>query len=733
MGTIANWWRSSRTLFGTLGTKTFFVDWDFGHDDQTGDGTPEHPYATISHGYAKIVADTGSAPSGCVVRGHGNEAFVGNHAFTVAGDYMGAAIYDGGGTAQIIYCTMRNLIYLNAGTNIDVDYSVSPYGNNIPAAFAGCGRADHAGNAYGAGSVGGVASSPILIGNSKMYRGCIGGVQATGYNIYAKIKCSPYTSGQGSNSCGTTFGGNVLSASVQIGNCSVYDLPLQVRAISKVAQNQAGRMFRWIFGKVDFIYEHGDYFYQCLFASDCRMFYVDKKSGETYYNKRLRIVAQETADTTPTFEFDNETTGSTELDFEGNSTGGTMTVKGAGIKNFYNALVALYDAGHLGTSNPATFFDANCKFSTQSSTEIYNNPEHYDFSTKRSSDAYISTYHYFGALPPALNVPILGTGNSGSDGHAECWDNRTIDGCLKVEDGLIKIDTASQATSGRIFSKVIKTNPYEVQFNGIYSMLTRRVKNGWIASKVNPFGAKITPDANREVTISANTQYVVKGAKASFNSEVFNINDVIDTTGVSTLTAEFETSAGYLLPIKDANIPDTIYCRCRSMVYQRAGQSANLLAQVTYLNDGQNYIRYDGRTIVPGESFVGTGSQAFVVWNPQTNTQISMPDYTVAIIFDDRETIPAGEERIGGETKWVPAQAFGEYFAMKNAGAIAEMDIDPDENTECMVPKSSGNYQCFTKNGGGTIINGYKSILNQTFVQFALFVTVVSEFDVVTE
>ena len=162
MATNINYWRTSRSIFGTCGQKTFFVDWDFGHNDSTADGTPEHPFATISYGYATLVA-TGYAPAGCIVRGHGNEAFVGNHAFTVQGDYMGAAIYDGGGTAQIIYCTMKNLIYLNGGTTIDVDYSVSPYGNNIHAAVAGCGRASNAYNASSANYVNGVASSNIPI------------------------------------------------------------------------------------------------------------------------------------------------------------------------------------------------------------------------------------------------------------------------------------------------------------------------------------------------------------------------------------------------------------------------------------------------------------------------------------------------------------------------------------------------------------------------------------------
>ena len=722
MATNSNWWRQSRTLFGTLGQKTFFVDWDFGSDNNDGDGTPEHPFATITHGWNKLVA-AGYSPSGCVVRGHGNEAFVGNHGFQIVGDYMGAAIYDGGGTSQIIDCTMRNIICLNGGTTIDVDYGVSPYGNNIHAAFAGCGQAGGANGADAASYVCGVASSPILIANSKMYRGCIGGNQSTGWNIYAKIKCTPYVEAQ--NTCGTTFGGYGLNATTRIGNCVVYDLPLQVRAIGKEAQNQAGRMYRWIFGKVDFIFEHNDYFYQCLFANDCRMFYVDKLSGAEYVNKRLRIIPVEGENETPTFTYDGT---NTELDFTGTATGGTMTVTGAGITNFYKALLALYAANHI-TANPASYFDSDCIFADVPSTGIFNNPEQLDFTTKETSPAVLNQWHYIGALPPSLNVPIIGTGSSGSDGVAGCWDNRSIDGCLKVEAGIIKIDTASQAYSGRIVSKVIKTNPYEVQYNGFYAALTRRIKNGWIASQNNPFGTVIEPDANLTATLAENTKYILKGSKATFNGEMYDIHSTIDTTGISTRTIQFETSDGKAITILDANIPDVLYCRCRSMVYARAELGETLKPQITYFNDGESNISFHGRVIVPNESFICDNAEPFYVCDAQGNVNSYATDYSIAVIFDDRETIPSGEERIGGTTKWIPAQKWGEYFAMKNAGAITELEIDKIG----YVPKSSGNYQCFTKNGGGSQISGYKSILNQAFMQFALFVNIVSELDVDVE
>lgn len=716
MATNTNHWRQARNA---AGNQTFFVDWDNGSNGQQADGTPEYPFATISHGWATKVA-AGVTPTGCVVRGHGNEAFVGNHSFQIIGDYWGAAVYDGGGVSQIIYCTMRNLIYLNGGTTIDTDYSVSPYGNNIRAAFAGCGQAGAANAATLAYGVGGVASSPILVGNSKMYRGCIGGTQATGLNIYAKIKCTPYVANQ--NTCGTTFGGYGLSATTRIGNCSVYDLPLQVRATGKSAQTNAGQMYRWIFGKVDFIYEHADFFYQCLFANDCRMFYVDKASGQDYTNKRLLIIPVEGENAEPTFVYNSA---ATELDFTGTPTGGTMTVTGVGIKNFYDALVALYAAGHV-TLNPETYFKENCIFAEVPSTGIYNDPEKYDFTTKPDSPAHISTYHYFGALPPALSIPIIGTGISGSDGVAGCWDNRSIDGCLKVENGYVKLDTASQYTSGRIFSKIVKIDPLSVQYNGVFASLAKRIKAGWIASSINPYDSHVTPDANLAATLSASTFYIVKGSHVYFNDETYNINDVIFTRDLETLSVTFESASGYLIPIKDANIPDVLYCRCRSMVYARAELGDTLKPQVTYLNDGNSHIKFHNRVIVPNESFICGDAEQFYVCDAQGNVDSEATDYDIAVIFDDRETIPAGEERIGGETKWIPAQSFGEYFAMKNAGAITEEEITPFGN----VPKASGNYKCFTKNGGGGMVNGYKSILNQTYIQFALFVTVVSTIDV---
>jgi hypothetical protein len=165
------------------------------------------------------------------------------------------------------------------------------------------------------------------------------------------------------------------------------------------------------------------------------------------------------------------------------------------------------------------------------------------------------------------------------------------------------------------------------------------------------------------------------------------------------------------------------------MVYARAELGDNLKPQITYFNDGEGYIKFHNRVIVPNESFICDNAEPFYVCDAQGVVDATAEDYSIAVIFDDRETIPEGDERIGGETKWIPAQKFGEYFAMKNAGAITELEI-PQIG---YVPKSSGHYMCFTKNGGGGQISGYKSILNQAFMQFAVFVNIISELDVDVE
>ena len=155
-----------------------------------------------------------------------------------------------------------------------------------------------------------------------------------------------------------------------------------------------------------------------------------------------------------------------------------------------------------------------------------------------------------------------------------------------------------------------------------------------------------------------------------------------------------------LIPIEQPNIQDVIYCRCRSTIYVKIKSTDSLQRGATYLNFGTKNITYHGRVYSAGESFVALNdTETFVCTEDE--------DYEIGIMFDDTR-VPSSE--------WVPAQNFGEYFVMKQSGAIR---LDNDG-----VPISSGNYLSFqTTANGGYYDQLRKTIINQTYVQFAIFVT----------
>ena len=717
------WWRYYAS---GEGSSLVYVDCDFGNDT-TGAGTRAKPYKTINHamrgGNSATTIGTLTIPSTINFRGTCRETILGNHSVTIRGDYWGAAYYDGEGTNSILHTTLMYVLIRNAGTLCDIDYNLTEYSTDVRAACAGVGRAYGAGVADYAGGVYGVCASPVQIENSRLFRGCIGGTTAVHHNIYSKIK-------KNSKTCGVTFGGNGLSASAKCNNLSVYDLPITEVSTGKSKQSNSFHGYRCIFGKVDFVYEMTDYFYNCLFLADCNWYYVDKSSGNPESNLRLKIEwVKNTALAEPTFVFESR-----DLQpyySESGYTGGVMVVTG-NFNNIYEVFEALYAAGRT-TVNPATYYLSSCVFSAQTSAQVWNNPDGGDFTIKRESDAVIDSINYFGAMAPAVSVPFIGTGDSGSDGVAECWDNRSIDGFLTVQNGALCIDTTSASQEGSIRSKIITTDPTSLQFNGLFAPYDHRTLRGWLLSKLNPFGTKITTSGSY---LSESTLYVVKNGTVSFNGNEYQANSCINTTGISaedlaTLPVTWTDEGVYLLTVTDPNIPDTLYCRCRSMIYAYATVGDILKVNVTYLNHHTDkYVKYHGRVIVPGESFIcKDANESFAICTSDGTIIPSETTTKIAAIFDDRATIPAGEERIGGSTKWVPMQMFGTYFAIKSEGAIQDISITGYGD----VPAGSGNYKAFTQNGGGAAIGGNQSILNQIYLQLAVFATKVSDFEINVE
>ena len=125
------------------------------------------------------------------------------------------------------------------------------------------------------------------------------------------------------------------------------------------------------------------------------------------------------------------------------------------------------DRLEIPAANRVTF--TACKFSTQTSLQVFNDPERLDFTPKLTGDGVINEHIYYGALAPALNVPIL----DNSNGVAGSWDERTASGCVMVEDNAVLLDETSQSMSGEILSKIVTIDPTVQPINGIFAIFAK--------------------------------------------------------------------------------------------------------------------------------------------------------------------------------------------------------------------------------------------------------------------
>ena len=393
----------------------------------------------------------------------------------------------------------------------------------------------------------------------------------------------------------------------------------------------------------------------CLFAADARWYYLTGAHGGTGTVIELPL------------------------------TGDTSAERQASLIEQLNAKYEEYGVAEASRYIPK-FTD--CIFSKQTSAEIFNNPENQDFTLREGSDAILNDSTYIGAFPPALNVPIL----DDSTGVVGSWDELSASGCIAVADNAICIDETSQSRTGEILSKIVKINPAAYQLNGIFAYCMDKFTDyHTFLSRQQITGA--TYSAGETLPIGV---YIVKGA-VIYQENVISNNSILVVSENNTTFAD-DNYTSTLIEVVHPNTMDAIYCRCRSTIYVKIKAADGLERGGIYLNIGDKNITYHGRVYVPGESFVAKGDN-------ETFT-CEDADYEIGVMFDDSR-VPASE--------WVPARMFGEYFVMKQSGAIRL-----DENG---VPVSSGNYLAYqTTANGGYSDQLRKSIISQRYVQFAIFV-----------
>ena len=619
-------WRTAPS--GTEGTTTVYVD-SYTGSDTFGTGTRANPYRSLTKAYnAKT-----TIPATIVCRGSFSEDLTGNHGCAINGDYFGAAVFDGRDQYMLYGFGHSNLIIKNVAA------LVSPSSRLL----AGVGRANSASTVGNANDVYGVSGSSALLARCAAYMGTLGCTRAAANKYVAFVR--PRCNAAFRVSIAAAGSGNVMSNTYA--HCAITDRQ----------KHDTGNMTFAICLFADFAMianDAGNDAYQnCLFAADCKWYYLTgTNTDSTYYELTV--------------------------------TGATSAARQASL---LAALEAKYDELGVAENNRKRPVFTNCVFSAQTAAQLFNNPAADDYTIIPGCDA--DTYvtgvlgdaQYIGALPPALNIPIM----DDSTGQAGTWDEKSASGCVIVDDDKICIDSASASPDGEILSKVVCINPLTTQLNGVFAQFGSRFRSyGAYANKDSIFTGNTYASG-----VALPTGRFVVTEEVLYGEETIGAGGIIVVTEANTHFTS-EAAGALALEINEPNVMEVVYCRCRSAIYARVGTGDTLQAGATYLNDSGKTITYHNRSIVNGESFV-------CMINGESFTCAADSSATIAVMFDDTR-VPSVE--------WCPAQLFGEYFVAKSGGAIQKDAYD--------IPLSSGNYMSYQTSGL------LKSTMDRRYVQFAI-------------
>lgn len=611
-----------------------------------------YKWRTINESYVYVDADTGSdvtgdgtqgnpyqtlgkayrgsttKPGTIVCRGRFCEDMAdGNHVCMIRGDYMGAATFDGEDTFLIYGFGHENMVIENCAAPT---YDIVVHTGSL--SLAGVGRASYANNVGYAINAYGVAGSSAMVGKSPLYMGCIGGNSAVKYLTVWKPKAD--------DAALLYFGGN---GGAVIQHVTVYDVPIEKRR-KRPSNDGKPKFAASVFAKCDFYGDEPLTFEECLFTRDCWIYDAD---------------------------------------------GICFEVEGETSDERYASVIQEMDALEIDEASRPTF--TNCIFSPLTSEEIFNDPEHGDFTLKVGSDAVRGVGRYYGSLPPALNIPIL----DNSEGVAETWDEASATGLVCVSGNAICIDESNTSKRGEVLSKVVKIAIDEMSITGVFARFASKFgTHSASLSEETMFGA--TYAAGDELAIG---KYRVVGDVVYLDAN-YTDGSILTVYEEGTTFAEDSVTGGQLEAILEPNVVNVCYVRSTAVIYARIKAADGLERGGVYYNYGTENITYRGRTIAQGESFVAANdSDTF-------SSESGDADYQIGAMFDDTR-VPAQE--------WIPAQLFGEYFVSKEKG-IVMTDADG-------VPISSGNYLSYqTTANGGYSASVNKNALNDRFCQFKIVV-----------
>lgn len=432
------------------------------------------------------------------------------------------------------------------------------------AGYVGVGGAATVGLAH---YVVGLAGSPALVYNCQLYWAVVGG-NAIKYAVYASIPAS------------TDFLVSLGSYS-QNQNITIHGIPKASMRKSITTQTVKGPnlIYSLISATAIYLDQYGT-FNKCLFAADCTFWETDTEfipTGATDADKMASIVAK------------------------------------------------------VATLGTVKLVLTNCKYTSETAADLFNNVAKLDFSLKPGCDAIedldvLNQITYYGAVKPALNVPIM----DDSSGEAGTWDENTATGDITVSSNVINFNAAGTNALSEIYSKVVAINPLTTVLDGLKALF------------LPVFNQKLYMDDrilvdNTHITAGATLaigQYIVKLHAIVYGAATINIDEILVVASAGTsFSFEGGDTTAYVLAINDPNVWNPVYVRQQNVIYATVAVGGSLQSGGVYLNYGNENITYRTRTIAPGESFMAVNS---------SDTFTGTAGYLIGIIFNDSR-VPVSE------------------------------------------------------------------------------------------
>lgn len=556
-----------------------------------------------------------------------DDIVTGPHTNYISADYYGAAVWDGNNLYNLYGFRHNNMIFLNSGS---------------VAGFVGVGGALNGGVVGKESHVYGLAGSPAFVDNCVLYWGVVGG-WTQNFTVFSRIKPNAsYLCSLGANASAAGWSQNI----------TIYGIPkASMRKSFTTTGSFYGFFLRYSLISNCAIYlDQMGTFDRCMFAGDVTWWVGDTQffpTGATDADKMQSIVTQ------------------------------LAGMAGTPGQN----KIALTNTGATES-----------RYTSQTAADLFNNVTLQDYTLKNGSDAILDPtdtlyasgiFMYFGALKPALNVPIM----DDSSGVPGTWDENTATGALSVSSSdTIEIDLASTSELSEIHTKVVVIDNQQMILDGLKALMVPKLENRFYLEDREMFGeTKIY--AGETLSVG---RYKVCGNELTYNGTLFSIGDNVDVTGTGTSFTSADATS-YLLEILDPNIWNCLHVRSHSAIYATVAVGGALQSGGVYLNYGNENITYRTRTIVPGESFTAENS---------VDSFSGTTGYLIGIVFNDTRVPTA---------LWIPALNFDEYFNGLSGGA----QVTDDDGR----PASCGNPKAWV----APLSTSYSKVpLSKTYIQFKI-------------